>query len=777
MKPPALVPISARLIVHNHDFMKGVSIIFSILLLSVLSVQQVFAQTSFVQPGDTELPPGGSKVAPPINTSATTQTKKGNLTLDGNGAVRLEVGSSGESSEICLNGDCTVDLSPDDYIRLQTNWAARTADSGFAEILAGSGQQYALKAEGSEPVGATPGNETSGLYGAVASAGGGFIERYGVRGSALYDDQFNYGVYGKADYDAAYAGYFEGRVRITGDLLVGSSTNQKKICLNDDGDGTGPECVTSWPFVPGQYVQLHTESMPAPDEGSLSITGSGTFSSIVLGTAPEGTPIDITCGDGVCQEVEDGICSVDCFTIPASGVNVQVYATSAEISWNTGSEPTTGELNYGSSTFYSDTVTDAAFANTHGPLTMSGLSGDTTYFYRLVSISQSGAVASYTNSFHTLPADASPPSQVNDLRVNGTVSWNTIPLAWDPATDNVAILRYVIERDTDGSGFVLLNNNVVGTSYTDTGLAERTTYTYRTYAVDTALNQGPVSNTLVVTTPAQPADTTPPTIPANLVLTGEAWYDSVPLQWDQSTDTGTGIKEYNVYRKLTSEPDTEWKFIVAVAAPTVTYTDVGPLQPNTSYDFAVSAVDNVSNESARSTTLSTLVQGDVTPPAAPAGIFTSNLTSTRIDVSWNKSTDTGGSGLAGYRLYRYDCTVDPHPDNDWNEWCVTDPAAPPGAGWTLLVQSTLWYFRDPSIIAGRQYQYRATAYDNAGNESTASPIKKVYVPYDACTNNNQCDVQNSSYKLCCSGRCASTCNVADPGKPPGGTPSCGDCGF
>jgi len=43
---------------------------------------------------------------------------------------------------------------------------------------------------------------------------------------------------------------------------------------------------------------------------------------------------------------------------------------------------------------------------------------------------------------------------------------------------------------------------------------------------------------------------------------------------------------------------------------------------------------------------------DADPPSIPTGLSGNPVSSTQIDLTWSASTDTGGSGLAGYRVYR-----------------------------------------------------------------------------------------------------------------------------
>src|SRR4051812_19012483 len=43
---------------------------------------------------------------------------------------------------------------------------------------------------------------------------------------------------------------------------------------------------------------------------------------------------------------------------------------------------------------------------------------------------------------------------------------------------------------------------------------------------------------------------------------------------------------------------------------------------------------------------------DTTAPAIPGDVRTSSATDTSVTLAWDASSDTGGSGLAGYRVFR-----------------------------------------------------------------------------------------------------------------------------
>lgn len=85
---------------------------------------------------------------------------------------------------------------------------------------------------------------------------------------------------------------------------------------------------------------------------------------------------------------------------------------------------------------------------------------------------------------------------------------------------------------------------------------------------------------------------------------------------------------------------------------------------------------------------------DTTAPSVPANLHTTSVGSTSVGLAWDASTDnTGGSGVAGYRLYRGG----------------TLAATIPVASGTAYI--------DSGLTANTSYSYTVSAYDYAGNES------------------------------------------------------------
>src|SRR6185295_6216289 len=148
---------------------------------------------------------------------------------------------------------------------------------------------------------------------------------------------------------------------------------------------------------------------------------------------------------------------------------------------------------------------------------------------------------------------------------------------------------------------------------TDDGLVASTAYAYAVSAIDNAGNESARSAAASVTTPACP-DTTAPTAPAGLTASASAC-NTMSLGWGAATDSGgSGLKGYNVYSN-----GAFMKQVTTVA------TTVAGLSGSTTYGYAVSAIDNNGNESARTAAVSVTTPAcpDTTAPTVPAGVSAS----------------------------------------------------------------------------------------------------------------------------------------------------------
>ncbi|MGU3370268.1 lytic polysaccharide monooxygenase [Bacillus mycoides] len=180
--------------------------------------------------------------------------------------------------------------------------------------------------------------------------------------------------------------------------------------------------------------------------------------------------------------------------------------------------------------------------------------------------------------------DTEAPTQPSGLQVVKATS-NSVELNWKPATDNVGVKEYQVLRN----GEVI--NTVAGTSLVDKKLSPNTDYTYTVKAVDAVGNISKESEALVIKTTVEKPDTEAPTQPKGLHSMGIT-ANTVDLMWSPSEDN-IDVDHYIVYRENAGD----MKEIGTVN--TTSFMDKN-LQANTTYKYAVSAVDTAGNESMKS---------------------------------------------------------------------------------------------------------------------------------------------------------------------------------
>jgi chitodextrinase len=252
-------------------------------------------------------------------------------------------------------------------------------------------------------------------------------------------------------------------------------------------------------------------------------------------------------------------------------------------------------------------------------------------------------------------------------------------------------LSWVAATDTGGSGLsgykVYLNGNQVGatatTGYSATGLSASTTYSYTVAAYDGVGNTSAQSTVASATTPAAP-DTTAPSVPAGVTASAVS-SSQINLSWSAATDTGgSGLSGYKIFRNGSQIGTTA----------TTAYSSTG-LSASTTYSYTVAAYDGVGNTSAQSTAASatTPAAADTTAPSVPPGVTASAVSSSQINLSWSAATDTGGSGLSGYKIFRNGVDIG---------------------------TTTTTSYSNTGLAASAGYCYAVAAYDNAGNTSAQS---------------------------------------------------------
>jgi uncharacterized repeat protein (TIGR03806 family) len=372
-------------------------------------------------------------------------------------------------------------------------------------------------------------------------------------------------------------------------------------------------------------------------------------------------------------------------SVPTGLSGAASSATSINLTWNAATD--TGGSGLKDYVVYRD-GTNVAVVTTTG-YADSGLTASTSYSYQISArdnanneSNRSTAAAVSTSA----APDTAPPTVPTGL--TGTSSGATsINLAWNAATDagGSGLKDYVVYRDDTNVAVVTM------ASYSDSGLAAGTSYSYRVSARDNANNESNRSAAAVVSTPT-PADTTAPSVPSGLT-TAAPQSTSVAITWNAATDTGgSGVRDYRLYRNN----------VLLTTVTGTSHTDT-TVAAGTQYSYQVSARDNALNESARSgaSSVTTPTPSDTTAPSVPGGLTTTATQPTAVVLSWNATTDTGGSGMRDYRIYR---------DN------------------ALLTTVTGTSHTDTTVVASTTYAYQVSARDNALNESARTSASNVTTP-------------------------------------------------
>lgn len=278
-------------------------------------------------------------------------------------------------------------------------------------------------------------------------------------------------------------------------------------------------------------------------------------------------------------------------TTPGNFRVVSKTAYTVTVAWNPSSD-NSGNFNYHISGAYH--VTPAILPKTATSHTFTALAPGNEYWFFIYAKDAAGNVSGQANLGPVrLPADTTPPSTAPVVSV-GEVGANYADLSWTRAEDD-GPYHYSYELWLNG---VLLYRsdyprNVISTTLRN--LQRATSYAVQIRTYDIGGNPSPLSAPASFTTlPANPNDTTPPTVPAN--VSAYSFGDGsteTELRWSQSTDDfdAQANIRYDIYVNGRLE---DWVF--GSGGPRIIYSDSGPNL------IEVFATDTAGNTSAAGTT-------------------------------------------------------------------------------------------------------------------------------------------------------------------------------
>ena len=226
-----------------------------------------------------------------------------------------------------------------------------------------------------------------------------------------------------------------------------------------------------------------------------------------------------------------------------------------------------------------------AFSDVHGV-------PGTLYYYAVSAVDSAGNASALSAAVTaTTLADTTPPTVPGGLSAT-PVSMSQVNLSWSASTDDYILAYYKIFRGTSATNLLLIGGST-STSYSDTHALPGTTYYYAVAACDVSGNVSAQSARVTITTVA---DTTPPSVPANVVATAVP-INAVNLSWRASTDNFR-VSRYKIFRGTSSS-----NLQLIGVSTTLSYSD-STAKALKQYYYTIAAVDVSGNVSPQSNVVS-----------------------------------------------------------------------------------------------------------------------------------------------------------------------------
>jgi fibronectin type 3 domain-containing protein len=303
-----------------------------------------------------------------------------------------------------------------------------------------------------------------------------------------------------------------------------------------------------------------------------------------------------------------------------------------------------------------------------------GLMNGQTYYYRVRAFNDVNP-GDWSGNVSAKPIG--PPS-VPPLDLRATPGKDVISLQWRrPYSDGgKEILGYKVHRGESEASLTQLTEVEIEFSFDDADVVIGVTYFYRISAFN-ELGDSPMSisaNATLLGLPGAPRDFT-------LAFDGEA----IQLGWDPpDTDGGSPILGYRVYRGAIED----YLVHIADVMDGTTYSDTEFVLGETYYYRVHAYTDQGEGPSSGK-----LPVVPLRVPTVPTGVAVI-VGEGQLQVQWQKPTETGGSPLTGYVLYRGESEDD-----------VTK---------LVVLKAQVTRYIDEDIVGGLTYYYKVAAVTDAG---------------------------------------------------------------
>lgn len=367
------------------------------------------------------------------------------------------------------------------------------------------------------------------------------------------------------------------------------------------------------------------------------------------------------------------------------GAPTELTATAGNTQVNLAWKAVTGATSYNvyrgaatnaqASTPIATNITGLTFSNT-------GLTNGTAYFYKVRAVNSIGT-GNPSNEATATPVVVAPPVVAPGAPTNlSAVSGNALAnLAWQAVTGATSYNLYR-GTATNAQAATPIATNITGTTFSNTGLTNGTTYFYKVRAVNSAGAGNPSNEAMAKPeAPAPPPPTAPTAPPTNLTAT--AGNAQIALSWTAVA----GATTYNVFRGTAANAQATTPIVTNVAV--TTFNNTG-LTNGTPYFYKVVGV-NAGGSGPASTEASATPLG---APVAPT-LMTAVAGDGMVTLTWTAVTNA-----ATYRVYR-------------------GTAANAQAAVPVATNLTTLTFANTGLTNGTAYFFKITA-ANAGGESGRS---------------------------------------------------------
>src|SRR3989475_3584322 len=299
-----------------------------------------------------------------------------------------------------------------------------------------------------------------------------------------------------------------------------------------------------------------------------------------------------------------------------------------------------------------------------------------------------------TGSPTTTPPPSTSPGSPTGLTAT-TISSSQIDLSWTAPSGTIS--GYMIERAVGSGAFstIVSNTATTSTTYSDTGTAYATQYTYRVSAINSVGTSTPSNTASATTLTSTLPPTTPPTTLSLAVNSVDLSGSSFTGQWVQLNDSsGKTIATGFTPATFSVTSGTQYTVFAANFQNTVfNHWSDG----NTNPSRAITPTQSTTLTAYYSTSSTTTPPPSPTSPSSPTGLTATTVSSSQINLSWTAPSGT----ISGYKIER----------------------STSGGSFSTIVSNTATTattYSDTGLATATQYTYRVSAINSVGTSSPSN---------------------------------------------------------